>query len=166
MASSAGHRVLALESRMPPITATVRTGARHGAARVLPVPPGIGGVFDDELLRRYDSAGGMTTGDQLAFVMSERVEQPISQVARWIVTQQLVCVRARGQLLLPWFQFDRVQMAPHPDVAAVIRALHGVLDERGIALWFVLPHAALDGQWPVHVLPAVPCAVLGAAHQR
>jgi hypothetical protein len=55
----------------------------------------------EELLRRYQVHGGLTTGEQLAHLLGDRVEQAISVVARWIVDQRVICFSLYGQLLLP-----------------------------------------------------------------
>ncbi len=118
-----------------------------------------------ELLRRYQAHGGLTTGDQLACLLSDRMEQPISVVARWIVDQRVICFSPRGQLLLPIFQFERATLSPRPTVAMVLDELGRNLSDADIAAWFVTPEASLDGQWPMHVLQRDAVAVQRAARR-
>lgn len=152
---------------MQPIAPSASLGVRqHPTAFAEPLASEGHGLSDDEMLRRYETAGGLTTGDHLAWLLSERVEQPISVVARWIVAQRVVCWKTKGQMLLPWFQFDRSPMAPRQEVVAVVDALHEWLDDGGIAMWFVTPHPMLDGQWPLRALRLSSLAVLSAARGR
>lgn len=118
---------------------------------------------DDEMVARYRVVGGLATGDQIAEHMSERVDQPVSLVARWIVTQRVVHIRFNGLLMLPLFQFDWDQMGPSCSVTAVIEALRHWQCDREIAAWFVSSNTALNDEWPVRMLHQDKTAVLNAA---
>lgn len=157
----------AREYRMHPPAITLLPAASHRivVSEAL-LPSARVDLSDDELLRRYDAVDGLTTGDHLAWLMSDCVEQAVSVVARWIVARRVVCLRAQGQLLLPWFQFDRTTMTPRPEVVAVVDALHEWLDDGGVATWFVTPHGALEGQWPLRALRLDPSAVLNVARSH
>jgi len=124
-----------------------------------------GAIGGDELLRRYEENGGLVTGDHLAGLLSDRVDQAISMVARWILAHRVVYLRSQGQLLLPWFQFDRQRLAPCPELTDVVGALWERCEDSEIAAWFVTRHAALEGQWPLHALRTDLPAVLHAARQ-
>lgn len=120
----------------------------------------------DELLRRYQVHGGLTTGDQLAHQLSDRVEQAISVVARWIVDHRVICFSPHGQLLLPRFQFERATLSPRPAVVMALDELGHNLSDADIAAWFVTPEASLGGQWPMHVLQWDAVAVQRAARRH
>ncbi len=140
---------------------TMHLSATHAPARLAlfnHVP-----LDGDELLRRYQAHGGLTTGDQLAFLLSDRVDQAISVVARWIVDHRVICFSPHGQLLLPMFQFERATLLPRPAVVMVLDELGHSLSDTDIAAWFGTPEASLGGQWPMHVLQRDAAAVQLAA---
>jgi hypothetical protein len=120
-------------------------------------------ICGSELLHRYEQVGGLVTGDHLAWLLTDRVEQAISVVARWIITHRVVSLRPHGQLLLPWFQFDRQRLVPCPEVTAVIAVLRDRWDESEIAAWFVTQNPVLQGQWPVRAMQSDMASVLRAA---
>lgn len=167
VSADTGRSCPARENRMYPSAITLFPPApQHIVASEAPVPSARVDLADDELLRRYDAAGGLTTGDHLAWLMSDCVEQAVSVVARWIVANRVVCLKTQGQLLLPWFQFDRTSMTLRPEVVAVVDALHEWLDDGGVASWFVTPHTELEGQWPLRALRLYPSAVLNVARSH
>lgn len=143
------------------ITASTVDRRSAPASSAMPQPPGV--ICGEELLRRYEVNGGLVSGDHLAWLMSERVDQAISVVARWIISHRVVSLRPHGQLLLPWFQFDRQRLQPCPEVSEVIAVLRERWDDGELAAWFVTRHPMLQGQWPLQVLRADTAAVLRAA---
>jgi hypothetical protein len=111
----------------------------------------------------FRGAGGVASGDQVAYMLRERIEQPVSVVARWIVGREVVCYEWRSQTMLPLFQFDLSQAALRPSIAGVTRELRGVYADRCMALWFVEPNLWLDGATPLQMIELEPDAVLQAA---
>jgi hypothetical protein len=115
------------------------------------------------LMTGFDELGGVASSDEVVGLMRPHWRQPISMLARWIVTRQLVTFTWKTQLLMPLFQFERPRMAPLEGVVDVVRTLTGVLDDEGIALWFVQPNANLEDARPLDVVVANPIAVFVAA---
>jgi len=111
----------------------------------------------------YGRTGGLVPGDDLAGRLRRCCNQPLSQLARWLVAREVIGFEWRGQTLLPLFQFDVETFQPRPDVAAVLRELTCVFDDWELAWWFANPNAWLKGQAPVDVLGVDPRAVVEAA---
>jgi hypothetical protein len=116
------------------------------------------------LLAGFDEEGGVASSDEVIGLMRAHWRQPISMLARWIVTRQLVTFNWKTKLLLPLFQFERPRMTPREGVVDVVRTLSDGLDDEGIALWFVRPNAELFGLTPLRVVLADPLPVAEAAH--
>jgi hypothetical protein len=112
----------------------------------------------------FRASGGMAGCDEVARLLREHSDQPISQLARWIVTRQLVSFSWRSQTFIPLFQFDFAQMvAVRPCVQLVIAELSNAFDDWELANWFVRPNSALDYLAPVEVLVTDLPGVLSAA---
>ena len=111
----------------------------------------------------FRDAGGVASGDQIAYLLRDRLDQPISTVARWIVGRHVVSYVWRCQPMLPLFQFDLPRVAVHAPVADVIRELRDVYADCRLAMWFVEPNLWLDGARPVQLIGTSPLAVLDAA---
>ncbi|MDR6858518.1 hypothetical protein [Variovorax guangxiensis] len=113
--------------------------------------------------RAYHRTGGLALGDELAQRLGERLEQPISVVARWIVSRTVLSFGWRSQTLLPLFQFDAKDMSLRPAVADVVRELVDVFDDWELAVWFAQPNGWLRYAAPVDAIGRDPSAVLCAA---
>lgn len=116
-----------------------------------------------EMHDAYARSGGLIGGADLALRLRERCDQPLSKLARWIVERRIVCIHRHEHMIIPLFQFDPVDLAPTPCVAAVLRELNGALDAWDIAAWFVQPNLWLRGATPVDVIAREPQAVIEAA---
>jgi hypothetical protein len=106
----------------------------------------------ETLLRFYNSEGGLVTGDQLAYLLGDTVEQPISTVARWIVSRRAICLFDGAHLLLPLFQFDPEGRRIRPAVEQAVRAMRDGMDDWAIASWFARPNAHLDARAPAQAI--------------
>jgi hypothetical protein len=111
----------------------------------------------------YRRTGGLVRGDEIARGLGERLEQPISVVARWIVSRTVVSFDWRSQILLPLFQFDAADMLPRPAIAAVVQELMNVFDDWELAVWFAQPNGLLRYAAPVDAIARDASAVLSAA---
>lgn len=116
-----------------------------------------------ELIDRYEARGGFATSDEVAGRMRSYWRQPISILARWIVSRKLVSFDWRGQIMLPLFQFEQPRMSPQQGIVEVINELAELMEDQDIAEWFVRPNDALDLAMPVDVVLRDPDAVLDAA---
>lgn len=117
------------------------------------------------LLRHtFQRTGGLVCGDELAGKLGERShQQPVSQVARWIVSHRALSFAWRSQTLLPVFQFDEVDLMPLPSVSAAVGELVGTLGNWEMALWFIQPNHLLDEAAPMDAVKIDAAAVLSAA---
>jgi hypothetical protein len=115
------------------------------------------------LMSSFGERGGVASSDEVISLMRPYWRQPISMLARWIVTRQLVNFTWRTQLLLPLFQFDRPRMTPREGVVDAVRVLAEGLDDEAIALWFVEPNPWLQGASPMSVELSDPDGLLEAA---
>ena len=92
--------------------------------------------------------GGIVSGDCFSDLLRDHLDQPISTLARWIVDRNVVNFEMTGQICLPMFQFDPVNLQVHPSVLKVIHELRGVFDDWELAEWFGLPNSSLAGKTP------------------
>ena len=116
-----------------------------------------------EVMQGYRRRGGFASGEELVQIMRPSWRQPISVLARWIVSRQVLTFTWRSQILLPLFQFEEPRMRPLDGVVAVTTELKDVFDELELAEWFVKPNAWLGDDTPVDRVIADPLAVLEAA---
>lgn len=136
---------------------------RPGIVQTLPaLGQGLTGSLRD-LVQVYQRFGGVRTGDEIAYLLSETVEQAISVVAKWVVAQRVVFLSFEGQLLLPMFQFERERLALRPSVVGAIDELMPRMGSKEIAAWFVTPEPSLGGCRPIEALEVDPVAVRCAA---
>lgn len=154
----------------PPLDLGPRRDARAGHAEGGRFPQPADKVFRqiearqiDGLIRCYRQGGGLLEANALAVRMRARCAQPVSRLARWIVSRDIVVIAANGALLVPLFQLDEAGCEVRPAVGRVLLELHGVFDDRETAQWFVQPNAWIDDRWPMDLLDSDPHAVVEAA---
>ena len=111
----------------------------------------------------YRASGGVLSGDRLASLLCRRSQQPISIVARWIVSRQVVCFEWQALTLLPLFQFDLSTVTLRACVAEIVQELADTFDDWHLAWWFAQPNARLGEATPVHMIDRDAQAVLTAA---
>lgn len=115
------------------------------------------------LERAFQSTGGVATAEEIALLLRRHCEQPLSQLARWIVGRRIVNFERAGQTLVPLFQFDLEDMSIRPDVSATLDELAPALDAEELARWFATPNTWLAGEAPVVRIARDPSAVIHAA---
>jgi hypothetical protein len=115
------------------------------------------------MARAYRRTGGLLSGDDLAMRLRKRSTQPLSLVARWIVSREVVCLKWQTQTWLPLFQFDPADMSLRSEVSGVVGELAGAMEDWDLALWFSQPNPWLDGAMPVDAIDSDQPAVLDAA---
>jgi len=96
--------------------------------------------------------GGLLSASEVVSRMRWGRLQPISTVARWIVTRKAVVVDWRGVTLLPMFQLDPGSLELRDECTEIVSELTESMDNWEIALWFATVHPELDGQRPVDAL--------------
>lgn len=111
----------------------------------------------------FRSHGGFIGSDDVTQELRRVCDQPISRLARWIVSRSIVSISWRAQTLMPAFQFDRADMSIRPCVSDVLLELGPVFDNWEMALWFATPNAWLDHAAPVTLLADDALSVLQAA---
>ncbi len=77
-------------------------------------------------------------------------------LASWIDRRKVICFERRDAVWLPWFQFHRVDLVPHPQLAPVFDAWE-------MADWFARPNTWLAHRTPVALLVSDLAAVRDAA---
>lgn len=124
----------------------------------------------------FADTGGLVGGDELADLIRHQslhnaalqISQPVSLVARWIVSGRAISMDSPWGIVLPLFQFDLERGNLHPEVPMVRAELGDVLQGPEVALWFVTPNQWLGGDRPVEALhtrlPQVRRAARHVAH--
>ena len=117
----------------------------------------------DALHEAYRESGGLLGGEEMAARLRAHADQPLSLLARWIVSGEVLSIDWRSQMLIPLFQFDPATMTIRPEVADLMAELSPAFDGWELAAWFVEPNAWLHGATPVQALGNDPAAALHAA---
>ena len=116
-----------------------------------------------EMQHAYRSTGGIISGDELAQRLRCRSDQPISLLARWIVTGRIVHFEWRCQTWIPLFQFNLAEMDLVPGVHQVVAELRDAFDDWELTQWFARPNCWLRGGSPSEVIEADPQSVFEVA---
>jgi hypothetical protein len=160
------HRAIATPSPVPLIAERL-VGTAPLRARPTPTPTPVADADFSLLCQRFQRSGGLVGADQLAALMRDGgapwISQPISQLARWIVARQVVCVPWRAQTWLPLFQFSDCRACLRPGLAAVMTELGDVFDGWELALWFAHGNISLGGAAPADRIATHPVDVWQAA---
>ena len=117
------------------------------------------------MVHAHRRTGGLATSDEVVRILRRRSNQPISMVARWIVTRSVVSFVWKSQTLLPLFQFDLSDMSLCRGTSEVVQELSGAFDDWDLATWFARPNSLLHGAAPVDLIATDPAAVLQAARE-
>ncbi len=117
----------------------------------------------EDIAERYRSHGGLLDGDELAGTLRHRVSQPISSIARLIVSRRIVSLNWRARTLVPLFQFERGCLSLRSRFTNVFEELVDVLDNDELVRWFATESTWLDGAIPVAMIATAPDAVREAA---
>lgn len=152
------------ESLMQPTTVDLSSGnfVRRFSCRPTPFAD----IMDPQFVLMalaYGQRGGFVTGDEVAGLMRGHVDQPVSVLARWIVTRQVLGFEWRSQTWIPLFQFNLAEMSVRPDVWHVLRELSSALEDWELAIWFASPNVWLQDAVPLDMIDRDPSAVLHAA---
>ena len=117
----------------------------------------------DAMSHAFRPHGGFAGSDDVMRRLRPLSDQPLSMLARWIVSRTVLSVSWRDQSLLPMFQFELADMSVKPACARVVEELKDVFDDWELALWFAAPNVWLDHAAPVALLADEEFAVLQAA---
>ncbi len=113
--------------------------------------------------RAFAPTDGIATADEVERLVRRHWEQPISMLARWIVSREVISFKWRARTLLPLFQFDVPTMTLRGGVPAILRELTSVFDSWELALWFAQANAWLGDRTPVDCLRFDVASVIDAA---
>ena len=111
----------------------------------------------------YSRSGGVLSGQEVSLLMRRHCDQPVSQLARWIVNSNIISFDHQGQTWIPLFQFDQEQMTIKPAVSALLAELAPRINGNELAVWFVSPNECLSGATPLEAIEVDFAAVLKAA---
>jgi hypothetical protein len=111
----------------------------------------------------YRRTGGLISGAEVALLLRRYSTQPLSLLARWIVTRRVVSYVWQAEILVPLFQFDRYDMSVRRDTSQVVDELADTFDDWELAAWFAQPNSWLQDAAPVELIDVDQPAVLQAA---
>lgn len=120
------------------------------ARKSRPAPPVDG--WPSTLLEAFRESGGVVSGDEFAMLLREQVEQPLSKIAKWIVSRQILSFSSASQTMVPLFQFEKSTLCPYPALQKIIAELNGVLEESEVVEWFARANCALSGARPANCM--------------
>ena len=111
----------------------------------------------------FQPYGGFASCDAVTFRLRYLSDQPLSVLARGIVSRTMLSVTWRGQILIPMFQFELATMSVKPACDNVCDELRTAMDGWELAHWFAAPNECLSGRSPVSMLQTHEVDVLQAA---
>ena len=116
-----------------------------------------------QMLESYRNHGGLARVQEVLALFQRSGGPDVATFARWIVQRDVICFEWQDQTWFPWFQLNRLDMAPHPRLGLVFAELAPVYDHWELAYWFAQPNPWLVDCTPVQTLASDLSAVLYAA---
>lgn len=116
-----------------------------------------------EIGRVFERHGGVASVEEVALLMRLHCDQPVSQLARWIVGSKIVHFVDQSQTWVPLFQFDLDDMSIRPAVITLLGELSPVMENDELAAWFVTRNEWLSDAAPIEMMEADIQAVLDPA---
>ncbi len=150
-------------THVEPMTPTLRGAVFGNSSNVSSAFERIERIQYEAMNHAFRSHGGFVCTDEVAQRLRSVVDQPISRLARWIVSRSVISISWRAQTLMPAFQFQLAEMSIRPCFSDVIQELRDVFDNWELAMWFAAPNAWLDYAAPVAIMADDALAVLQAA---
>ena len=120
-------------------------------------------IEDDQfslMARVFCRTGGLATADEMVRLLRRHADQPLSQLAHWIVGGDVVNLDWRCETFVPLFQFNRLDLSLRPEVLDVVQELSGAFDNWDTALWFAQSNEWLQEAAPVDIITDDRLAVL------
>jgi hypothetical protein len=96
--------------------------------------------------------GGIMSGDTVAERLRPAFSQPISMLAKWIISRSVVSLAWQGYTMIPMFQFQPCDLSIRMSFSRVFDELKDAFDNWEAGLWFATPNAWLDDRTPVDCL--------------
>jgi len=153
-------QTLTIAAGMPVPDGLSRRGARSSTA---PSRHDASAAQHLTMANAYRRSGGLVSGTEATLLLRRHSTQPLSLLARWIVTRRVVSYTWQSETLVPLFQFERNDMTVRRDTSQVVDELAGAFDDWELASWFAQPNSWLQGAAPVELIDVDQPAVLQAA---
>lgn len=115
------------------------------------------------LMSAYRPSGGTARGDDLSYHLADAEPGYLTQLARQIVSGDILNFHWRQSFWVPLFQFEPGTSQVKAGVTQAMQELKAAFDSWEMAVWFVQPHPILGGIRPLLVLDAQPQLVKNAA---
>ena len=128
--------------------------------------PGIGFGSPRTLASTPESAlavfrvhGGVAHAEEVVERLRKHCSQPMSRLARWIASREVLVVESHGEVWLPLFQFDLDIGTIRTEASQTLATLNPAFEGWEIVTWFVEPNSWLGGDAPIcvffHDIPSV-----------
>jgi len=115
------------------------------------------------MLDAFRRTGGLAPIAEVTLQLQRQSARNGLVLAEWIARGDLICFEWQARRWIPWFQFNRHDMAPHPQLSPVLEELGALYDAWEMAVWFATPNPWLAGSLPVNALGLGVSEVLHAA---
>ena len=99
-------------------------------------------------LAMFSEHGGVAHADEVLQYLRPHCNQPMSMLARWIASRDVLSIDVHGEHWLPLFQFDLGVGSIRPEAVQLFTTLTPVFDACELASWFVEPNVWLGGVAP------------------
>ena len=155
-----------LLARMPVPLSQRPAPARLPAATVCPDHCGLECGANHQfvaMLDAYQATGGVARVEEVVELFKSREGPSVGMLAAWIERREVICFEWHADIWLPWFQFHRIELLPHPQLTPVFAELTSVYDAWEMANWFARRNPWLADRSPVSALVSDLPAVLHAA---
>ncbi len=115
------------------------------------------------MLNFYRHSGGLARKQEVVSRFEAQGGPGLATVDQWIAQRDVICFDWKDDAWMPWFQFNRFELAPHRQLRPVFAELKPAFDAWEMGSWFVRPNGWLAGRIPVDILMSNLPAVLDAA---
>ena len=115
------------------------------------------------MLEAYRSTGGLAPIGEVTLHLQRHSGRTALVLGEWIARGDVICFQWQGRRWIPWFQLDRQQMAPYPQLKPTLAELGAVYDAWEMGIWFATQNPWLASRMPVNVFGVDPSEVWHAA---
>ncbi len=115
------------------------------------------------MIEAYRNTGGIARSDEINHWIRRSGGPDPAALNQWIDNRTVLCFEWNDARWMPWFQFNRHTLHPHPQLAPLLAELAAVFDPWETANWFAMPSAWIGGRAPVDCLLSDMAGVLDAA---
>ncbi len=115
------------------------------------------------MLEAFRSTGGIARADEISHRFRRFSGPDPATLRDWIDSRTVLCFDWNDASWMPWFQFNRHTLQPHPQLAPLLAELATVFDPWETASWFTQPSPWIGGKAPIDRLLQDLPGVLDAA---